>query len=285
MGCWKGTCFVTNLPIDEDEEVVGLIVKARVNKLPISILINCDDVYTPLPFLLRGKYDDFSCIKDIEANEKNIRELMKYISNFEYVFQAMKKENVNKSYLECLIEALERGKTFEDLLLLMIKKSVFNSIITAASSFSVELIDISFDNLLSKNISNIFLGTDVNEDNFIERLMESRERRKKLKELFSLEKEEFRDICILKDFLNKTRKSFYPPSGAGSQNTNEKDYELLNNLISNELKSNAIKVKYSEINSQDGYNYKTFSNYDEFGIWYSKHYKKINVWNIDCCDE
>lgn len=41
-----------------------------------------------------------------------------------------------------------------------------------------------------------------------------------------------------------------------------------------------IKVKYNEKFSHDGYEYRCFDNYEDFGYWYIKNYKTVDIWDI-----
>lgn len=41
-----------------------------------------------------------------------------------------------------------------------------------------------------------------------------------------------------------------------------------------------IEVKFNDKFSQDGYQYRTFDNYEDFGYWYIKNFNKITIWNI-----
>lgn len=42
-----------------------------------------------------------------------------------------------------------------------------------------------------------------------------------------------------------------------------------------------IRVKYNQRFSQDGYQYRYFDNYEDFGYWYAKNYKNITIWDIE----
>lgn len=41
-----------------------------------------------------------------------------------------------------------------------------------------------------------------------------------------------------------------------------------------------VKVKYNEIDSQDGYSYRTFDNYEDFEYWFCKSEIKIIILDI-----
>lgn len=42
-----------------------------------------------------------------------------------------------------------------------------------------------------------------------------------------------------------------------------------------------IKVRYNQQFSQDGYEYRYFDNYEDFGYWYYENYKRIIIWSIE----
>lgn len=41
-----------------------------------------------------------------------------------------------------------------------------------------------------------------------------------------------------------------------------------------------IEVKYNKKFSQDGYEYRIFDNYEDFGYWYVQNFKEIVIWDI-----
>lgn len=42
-----------------------------------------------------------------------------------------------------------------------------------------------------------------------------------------------------------------------------------------------VKVKYSEYFSQDGYDYRTFDTYEDFGYWVAKNYQKVHIYGVE----
>ena len=57
MGCWNGSCFLTNLPIMHGEDVRVFILH---NQHPNygNRYCNPTDCYCPLAFSFKGKYND-----------------------------------------------------------------------------------------------------------------------------------------------------------------------------------------------------------------------------------
>lgn len=46
-----------------------------------------------------------------------------------------------------------------------------------------------------------------------------------------------------------------------------------------------LKVKFNYTNSQDGYEYRLFDDYEDFGYWFAKNFKNVIVWDIELTNE
>jgi len=42
-----------------------------------------------------------------------------------------------------------------------------------------------------------------------------------------------------------------------------------------------IKVKYSKLHSQDGYEYLNFESCEDFGKWYIAYFNKVTLWKVE----
>jgi len=60
MGSWNETCMISNLPIIEDESIIAFKIRAC---KPIRSLCYPDDLYEPITFPVKGKYDSYGDIK------------------------------------------------------------------------------------------------------------------------------------------------------------------------------------------------------------------------------
>ena len=71
MVTWNQTCAVTNLPILYDDEVVLFLLEhSRFHEGFFPFTGYIDSNCTPLYFAIRGKYDDYNGIKDIQNAER-----------------------------------------------------------------------------------------------------------------------------------------------------------------------------------------------------------------------
>lgn len=65
MGCWNGTCMISQLPIFSGDEVALIFIK-RVNKNLIA-LDSCysNEYFLPYPCIVYGNYDDYGAIENV----------------------------------------------------------------------------------------------------------------------------------------------------------------------------------------------------------------------------
>lgn len=129
MGCWNGTCFLTNLPIRCGERVVLIpIVKKNNND---SIFCYHNDLYDFTGYPIRGLYDDYGCIEEIDNNEASKRnfELFKdWLSNKELI----NTDNNEIKTIDELLNAIERGYILNNKLpisFIMMHENVYDSVI------------------------------------------------------------------------------------------------------------------------------------------------------------
>ena len=79
MGCWTANCGVTGLPIEDQDEAVGFLVielgldeeyytdrKDTLNRNKFSGVCSPDDAFAPLIVPVRGKYDSYGCIENLQ---------------------------------------------------------------------------------------------------------------------------------------------------------------------------------------------------------------------------
>lgn len=71
MGCWNGTCMISNLPINVGDRTKLVLIRkssgaARLNNS--SGYVYSTDVFTPSFFPLTGLYDDYGMIESIEKD-------------------------------------------------------------------------------------------------------------------------------------------------------------------------------------------------------------------------
>lgn len=93
MGCWKETCFLSNLPINETNDIYLLVIATREPEF-IDEQYDIDALGSLFLFPIEGKYDGVGGIYDIKT--KDI--LYDFISKFEYI------DSEEKPYVPSSIE-------------------------------------------------------------------------------------------------------------------------------------------------------------------------------------
>lgn len=77
MGCWNGTCGISQLPIFAGEKVKCIITMQRYQKEALAAgTTYCTDYFAPLFFPITGEYDDYGSVYNIE-NDENSRWILK----------------------------------------------------------------------------------------------------------------------------------------------------------------------------------------------------------------
>lgn len=74
MGCWNGTCGLTQTPINSGDEIVLFPLASNVFAPKSLSGAGCcypHDVYHPLTMPVFGKYNDYGGIEEIEGNTEN----------------------------------------------------------------------------------------------------------------------------------------------------------------------------------------------------------------------
>lgn len=90
MGCWNGTCGITNLPIHHGEDIVFYILREnRLRDCPGFGAGICysDELFSPLGLPIYGKYDDYGGIEKIQ--NPRIAETIVRAANFNGSFEDM----------------------------------------------------------------------------------------------------------------------------------------------------------------------------------------------------
>lgn len=115
MGCWNGTCMLSNLPINSGEEVKLILLKAKYdfvekeNIIGHSGYVYSDDLLTPTYFPISGIYDDYGGIEKIveDWNYKFIEDSLRKKFGKQIKVDGEIKKNWN---LKNVLEGIERGK-------------------------------------------------------------------------------------------------------------------------------------------------------------------------------
>ena len=118
MGCWSGTCAISNLPISYGDEIKLVILKSSIENRAPS-LMNCSgyvystDLLQPAFFALSGKYDDYGMIEDIEK-DWNYDLIYDYLKK-KYGRVRIENERTEDWELEDFLRGIEREELKDDL--------------------------------------------------------------------------------------------------------------------------------------------------------------------------
>lgn len=84
MGCWNGTCMISNLPINSGEKIKLVILQksmiSGIKSLFTSGYVYPTDFLTPAFLPISGKYNDYGNIEGIEQ-DWNYNLIEKHLQN------------------------------------------------------------------------------------------------------------------------------------------------------------------------------------------------------------
>ena len=75
MGCWNGTCAISQTSINYQDEVVGIILESNTYGDKGTHIPNCggfcysNELYKPMLVPFYGKYDTYGSIDEIESTK------------------------------------------------------------------------------------------------------------------------------------------------------------------------------------------------------------------------
>lgn len=145
MGCWNGSCNLTNVSISHNDEVVGIIVKLNMVS-GNACYINTHSAPEYLPVV--GKYNDYGAMEDIKK-DFNTKFICKEINTL------LKNENIEKRFddyyykgedldIEGVITLVERGLHLDgiDYGLSMVIKDVYDEMTDVMNEDMLEYISL-----------------------------------------------------------------------------------------------------------------------------------------------
>jgi hypothetical protein len=77
MGCWNGTCAITNLPVMAGDKVYCLFLVESPYKGVDGDHCYCDTYYTPFPLFFEGEYDDYGGVEKCSPESQYIVDFLK----------------------------------------------------------------------------------------------------------------------------------------------------------------------------------------------------------------
>lgn len=110
MGCWNGTCGLTQLPINCGNKVIVFPLKQTSYEDLSSVggaLYYSNDIFTPISIPVIGEYNDYGALENIEDGEKVYEYFVSLIDDGKLTMDL--KETARPSNIEELITAIKRG--------------------------------------------------------------------------------------------------------------------------------------------------------------------------------
>ena len=259
MGCWNGTCGISNLPIMYDERVVVFICENNGFYLrPCYSTTLCK----PVLYHIKGHYDDYGSVCNIDHNKENDI-LLQFIN---------KKYNTYFDTIENCVKSISRDEV-PGVFLFMVKEQLFDTLIEEAGNripynktFNMKQIIIGQFKKLQK------LYIKLNKTNDQKSILKIQGKLRRIKSYFSGDALSIINYCIKNNYIefvditlefvlflhvmDGLRKSFYPQNGSGSQSIEMYMHKLVSEFILEK------EQKYA-----DDY-YKEASFYEDQSLWY-----------------
>jgi len=113
MGCWNGTCMISNLPIISGERIKVIMLRPSYNMKHIeqgSSYVYNSDILTPSFLQISGEYNDYGMIENIDEdwNTKFMEGILKDILGNVIIVDGEEKKD-KKYGLEDILEGIERN--------------------------------------------------------------------------------------------------------------------------------------------------------------------------------
>ena len=245
MGCWNGTCMISQLPIMEGDEVV-IIPISKVGDVEISPCCYSSTFFKPFPIIMYGKYNDYGCAYEVTGDTEQFINIINILSNTtkEEVKEYYKKNHGSRvTLIESYITYVERDKV-----------SNFNFIMIHKELFDIYKNFMNFYMPTDKIIRNTYLYNnkyvltqtliDDNKDDILDRLAEIRFATNPYDSFINTRvpgatKESIIAIMHLDSALSVLRKMWIPQTGSGGQSGVGKLHEQLcsfyNKYITNQI--------------------------------------------------
>lgn len=249
MGCWNGTCLLSNLPIYAGDEVVFFTLKRRRAKIDAAEDGHCyvDDFYEPLIYPVVGEYDDYGCIENVKEDFSLIEDYFKDVKltqnkwdkdndvfrniergNYKGYSFALAHKDIYDSLTECAGSREEwwsGGKNVKDFVIQNIEEKYKEHLsnkehwekLEGTTDLPAYLIRTTHDVVCGKRSDN----------HFIAKYFETRDEalRDKLVEMHLMH-------CV----MSSCRKFWFPQTGAGSQDSETELYLILADKMTEKCK-------------------------------------------------
>ena len=109
MGCWNGTCMISNLPIISGEKVKLIFLKkGNEQYVGNSAVCHSIELLTPINMAISAEYNDYGSVENIEK-DWNHDIILKYFESYFKNGIRCDGEEKNKFDLSDIIDGIERG--------------------------------------------------------------------------------------------------------------------------------------------------------------------------------
>lgn len=241
MGCWNGTCGVSQLPIHCGDKVKLVLLKKSMyieDSVKGGGFCYSDGLFQPYSLPISGEYNDYGTIENIiDPEDKQFKNLSKIIDP-DVIFETF----------ESLIEDISKGEYF-DLSFVMIHEDLYYNMIAEGKKtiygygsdkmYIEDFLTPIFNNFLNFNPLHFSAGEVytrklpiINQQN----IFSTSFNQPNLKELL--------DFYIFQNMLESGRKFWSPQGSAGSQNSDYSLAILLGDYAKEKYKK--YSEKYSE---------------------------------------
>lgn len=127
MGCWNGTCMISQLPILYHEKVKVIpIQKVSHEVMPNHTICYSDTLYKPLPILLEGQYNDYGIIEFVEGDTQALIDLV--VNKSDLTLEEIRNKYTENSDVESCLRYIERDD-LDGIGFVMIHEKLFNKLL------------------------------------------------------------------------------------------------------------------------------------------------------------
>lgn len=196
MGCWNGTCMISQQPIFEGDKVILIPIAKAVNELPQHSICYSTELYRPIPIILEGTYNDYGSIENVTGDSEKFIKLI--LNNTKSTKDQILNEYREDTEIESFLSYVERDE-MDNIGFIMIHKKLFESLI-ANYPYMISL-DKIVKNLIEE--SNSFSSFQYTINNFIM--------------IKDCNKKSLENLIKINYAIDVLRKTWMPQSGAGSQ--------------------------------------------------------------------
>lgn len=254
MGCWNGTCMISQLPIFYGDEVVLILLKKRKNSINSSDSCYCNEFFLPYPCIIYGKYDDYGTIEDITGDIDIMYEILE--SELKITEEDVKKEYNNKygTYNKkektyAYLKYIQSNRNILDIGFVLIHKKLFDNLIPLDTNDNYfvdrdEMINsITEQYLFEKKIKDLVANDKLKEaEDYImnnNKIFHGNSLMPNI-QLTNINKESVSKIVAINSALSSLRKLWFPQTGSGSQEQITDHYKVLNEFMSEKIKNKPI---------------------------------------------